>query len=80
LIQASHTVISAPDPGNSNNFKSIPVARSAAAPLPALPERARPRRARGSLRRQGTRQPSMDAQYDLGDDHRLVGTLCPDMK
>ncbi|MHC3454896.1 aromatic-ring hydroxylase C-terminal domain-containing protein [Streptomyces prasinus] len=23
---------------------------------------------------------SMDARYDLGDDHRLVGTLCPDMK
>ncbi|WP_412521340.1 hypothetical protein [Actinomadura madurae] len=22
----------------------------------------------------------MDARYDLGDDHRLVGTLCPDMK
>jgi hypothetical protein len=20
------------------------------------------------------------ARYDLGDDHRLVGTLCPDMK
>ncbi|MER5942519.1 hypothetical protein ABT121_35075 [Streptomyces sp. NPDC001928] len=22
----------------------------------------------------------MDVRYDLGDDHRLVGTLCPDMK
>ncbi|MEU0029730.1 hypothetical protein [Streptomyces sp. NPDC006335] len=22
----------------------------------------------------------MDGRYDLGDDHRLVGTLCPDMK
>ncbi|MER6691609.1 hypothetical protein [Streptomyces minutiscleroticus] len=22
----------------------------------------------------------MNARYDLGDDHRLVGTLCPDMK
>jgi hypothetical protein len=21
----------------------------------------------------------MDVRYDLGDDHRLVGTLCPDM-
>ncbi|MER6186088.1 hypothetical protein [Streptomyces sp. NPDC001652] len=36
MIQASHTVTSAPDP--SNNFKSIPVARSAAAPLDACPE------------------------------------------
>jgi hypothetical protein len=22
----------------------------------------------------------MDVRYDLGDDHRLVGALCPDMK
>ncbi|MER7727991.1 hypothetical protein [Streptomyces sp. NPDC096323] len=22
----------------------------------------------------------MDVRYDLGDDHRFVGTLCPDMK
>jgi hypothetical protein len=22
----------------------------------------------------------MDVRYDLDDDHRLVGTLCPDMK
>ncbi|MFJ4280175.1 hypothetical protein [Streptomyces massasporeus] len=22
----------------------------------------------------------MDARYDLGDDHRLVGIPCPDMK
>ncbi|MFI8165960.1 hypothetical protein ACIGAN_06315 [Streptomyces sp. NPDC085931] len=22
----------------------------------------------------------MDVRYDLGDDHRLVDTLCPDMK
>ena len=22
----------------------------------------------------------MDVRCDLGDDHRLVGTLCPDMK
>ncbi|MFF3375136.1 hypothetical protein ACFYXF_19580 [Streptomyces sp. NPDC002680] len=22
----------------------------------------------------------MDVRYDLGDDHRLVGTLCPDLK
>ncbi|WAU82705.1 hypothetical protein O1Q96_25130 [Streptomyces sp. Qhu-G9] len=22
----------------------------------------------------------MDVRYDLGDDHRLLGTLCPDMK
>ncbi|MEV0129639.1 hypothetical protein AB0H83_14430 [Dactylosporangium sp. NPDC050688] len=22
----------------------------------------------------------MDVRYDLGDDHRLGGTLCPDMK
>jgi hypothetical protein len=22
----------------------------------------------------------LDVRYDLGDDHRLVGTLCPDVK
>ncbi|MFE6097723.1 hypothetical protein ACFQ7M_38000 [Streptomyces massasporeus] len=22
----------------------------------------------------------MDVRYDLGDDHRIVGTLCPDVK
>ncbi|MEV0222282.1 hypothetical protein [Streptomyces sp. NPDC050704] len=22
----------------------------------------------------------LDVRYDLGDDHRLVGTLCPDME
>jgi hypothetical protein len=34
-------------------------------------------RRRPSMRRQHLA--GMDVRYDLGDDHRLVGTLCPDM-